>query len=127
MNEDISIQSSQLYALTSIPGGQEGQVFTAPWQAEIFAITLSLHEQGVFKWGEWAEILGTKIREAQNQGDPDIGDTYYNHWLAALEQMIVNKGIDQNDQLRQLYIAWDDAARSTPHGQAIELGHTNMP
>ena len=130
MNEDLSTQSSQhkaLASLQSIPRDLEGPVFTAPWQAEIFAITLSLHEQDVFKWSEWADILSTKIKEAQDQGDPDMGDTYYHHWLAALEQMIINKDIGENGQLRQLYNAWDEAAQSTPHGQAIELDQVNIP
>lgn len=124
MTNDISAPRSQheaLNALPSIPKDDEGPVFTAPWQAEIFAITLSLYEQDVFKWTEWAELLSNKIKEAQDLGDPDLGDTYYHHWLGALEQMIISKGIDENDQLLELYNAWDLAAQSTPHGQAIEL------
>jgi len=116
-----------LASVSSIPRDNEGPVFTAPWQAEVFAITLSLHEQKLFKWTEWAEVLSAKIKEAQERGDPDLGDTYYHHWLAALEHMIVSKGIGEQRQLQLLYNAWDKAAHSTPHGQPIELGKADIP
>lgn len=125
MKSTSSTQGDALVSVPSIPRDQEGPVFSAPWQAEVFAITLSLHEQDVFKWSEWADMLSTKIKEAQDLGDPDLGDTYYHHWLTALEQMIINKNIGANGQLRQLYNAWDEAAQSTPHGQAIELAQAD--
>jgi nitrile hydratase accessory protein len=60
-------------------------VFSAPWQAQAFALALALHERGVFTWPEWAQALAGAIRRAQAAGDPDLGDTYYRHWLDALE------------------------------------------
>ena len=50
-------------------------------------MTLSLHEQGVFTWSEWATALSKEIRSAQQAGDADRGDTYYLHWLKALEAL----------------------------------------
>jgi Nitrile hydratase beta subunit, N-terminal len=38
--------------------GDGGPVFEAPWQANAFAMTLALHQRGVFTWTEWA--LSTK-------------------------------------------------------------------
>ena len=113
--------STVLQAVPSIPKDDEGPVFSEPWEAEVFAMTLSMHEQGVFTWKEWAAMLSNSIRKAQQQGDPDLGDTYYSHWLTALEHMIVQKRIGSRSQLDQLRNEWDHAARSTPHGQPIEL------
>lgn len=90
-------------SVLSIPRNDAGPVFSAPWQAEIFAITLILYEQEIFSWIEWSEMLRSKINDAQDDGDPDLGDTYYHHWLAALEQMIVDKGVGDTAQLEQLY------------------------
>jgi len=110
-----------LDAVATIPRDASGPVFNAPWEAEAFAMTLALHEQGVFTWPEWAETLANSIKQAQQQGDADLGDTYYQHWLSALEHIVVCKGITDRSELGNLRIAWDEAARSTPHGEPIVL------
>ena len=110
-----------LNTIRSIPRDADGPVFEAPWQAEIFAITLSLHEQHLFTWNEWADQLSRSIKRAQAHGDQDLGDTYYLHWLDALENMIVAKGIGNADQLTELYTQWESAAANTPHGESIVL------
>jgi nitrile hydratase accessory protein len=84
-------------------------------------MTLALHQRGVFTWAEWAQTLHTAIRDAQAAGDPDRGDTYYAHWLTALERITAAKGCVTPDGLRDRQHAWDAAARRTPHGQPIEL------
>ena len=121
MSTDHQIAATVFRAIPSIPKDDEGPVFSEPWEAKVFAMTLSMHEQGVFTWKEWAAMLSDSIRQAQQQGDPDLGDTYYSHWLTALEQMIVQKQIGSHSQLDQLRTEWDHAARHTPHGQPIEI------
>ncbi|HWS74426.1 MAG TPA: nitrile hydratase accessory protein [Quisquiliibacterium sp.] len=106
----------------SMPCGAEGPVFAEPWQAQAFAITLALHERGHFEWPEWAGYLSRAIRDAQAQGDPDTGETYYLHWLSALERLLVDKGLAQPLALTALRQAWRVAAEATPHGQPVRLG-----
>jgi len=113
--------SALLQTLPTIPGDNDGPVFKEPWQAEIFAMTLTLYERGVFSWSEWADQLSRSIKSAQDDGDPDLGDTYYLHWLDALEKIIISKGIGAAEQLNTLYAEWENAANTTPHGQTIEL------
>ncbi len=108
--------------LPHLPCDSEGPVFSQPWQAHAFALVLALHERGVFEWPEWAERLSAEIRRAQADGDPDLGDTYYLHWLAALERLLLEKGIAQPLALTALRQAWRVAAELTPHGQPIVLG-----
>ncbi len=67
--------------------------FRAPWEAQIFALVVQLGDRGVFTWKEWAESLGAAIREAQAEGDPDLGDTYYRHWVRALERLLAARGL----------------------------------
>ena len=67
--------------------------FREPWEAQAFAMTVKLHEAGHFTWPEWAAVLSEEIAEAQKRGDPDLGTTYYHHWLRALERMVVEKGM----------------------------------
>jgi len=98
-----------------------GAVFAEPWQAHAFAMTLQLHEKGLFSWPEWAAALTGEIRKAQNAGDTDTGVTYYTHWLNALEIMVLGKQLGTADQIHDLEHAWEAAAARTPHGQPIVL------
>lgn len=127
VNTDASKQraAAEAEALSKVPAiprdGVGDVIFAEPWQAEVFAMTLSLYEQGLFTWTEWAEELSTQIRVAQTEGDQDLGDTYYHHWLSALESMVVKKQIGSQDGLQSLYQRWDRAAQQTPHGQPITI------
>lgn len=122
MPDTCKSEAAALAALPSIPRDDAGPVFAEPWQAKAFAIVLQLHERGLFTWNEWAETLSAVIKEAQAAGDPDTGDTYYQHWLKALERVIAAKGASSAKALSERRDAWDRAARATPHGQPIELG-----
>ncbi|KQX39640.1 nitrile hydratase accessory protein [Variovorax sp. Root434] len=104
-----------------MPRDADGPVFSALWEAQAFAMTLALHERGLFTWPEWAEALAAQISEAQAAGDPDTGQTYYLHWLAALEKLVASKGASSGDELARYRHAWEHAAGRTPHGQPIEL------
>jgi nitrile hydratase accessory protein len=110
-----------LAALPTIPRRGDVPIFAEPWQAEAFAMAIALHERGVFSWNEWAAALAAEIKAAQAAGDPDLGDTYYRHWLSALERLVVEKDIASRRQLDAQKLAWDRAARATPHGQPILL------
>lgn len=96
-------------------------VFAEPWQAQAFAMTLALHERGLFSWPEWAATLTQAIRQAQADGDADLGDTYWRHWLAALEAIVTAKGAAGDGELARTAHAWEHAAERTPHGQPITL------
>lgn len=107
--------------LANVPRAKEGPVFAAPWQAQAFAMTLALYEKGLFTWSEWASCLAEEIKRAQRAGDPDLGDTYYEHWLAALERIVADKGAAQPLALEKTREAWKKAAERTPHGRPIVL------
>ncbi len=104
-----------------IPHDADGPVFREPWEAQAFAMTLALHERGLFTWPEWAATLAKEIKRAQGEGDPDTGETYYTHWLAALERLVTEKGVASEQTLHRYRDAWDHACDRTPHGQPIEL------
>ena len=107
-------------ALT-IPHDEHGPVFHAPWEAEAFALAVSLNERGLFTWKEWAATLGDEIKKAQAAGDPDTGETYYRHWLATLERILAEKGVIERGVLARTRAAWQRACARTPHGAPIAL------
>jgi nitrile hydratase accessory protein len=108
-------------ALPSLPRDEGGPVFREPWEAEAFAMTVALYRRGLFTWLEWAATLAEEIKRAQAAGDPDTGDTYYHHWLNALERLVAEKGVTDRATLGRYRNAWDHAADRTPHGTPIEL------
>ena len=117
----MSIEEDAIAAVPGIPRDPEGPVFREPWEAQAFAMAVALHERGLFAWSEWTVVLGDEIKRAQANGDPDTGDTYYRHWLAALERIVAEKGVTDVAALARYRDAWDHAAERTPHGKPIVL------
>jgi len=113
--------ATELPRLQGRPSDRDGPVFREPWEAHAFALAVSLHQRGLFTWPEWATALAAQIDAAQAAGDADLGDTYYRHWLAALEALVQLKGASSTAELTRYRDAWDHAADRTPHGQPIEL------
>lgn len=104
-----------------LPSDGDGPMFRAPWEAQAFALTLALFDRGLFSWTEWTTTLAAEITRAQDNGGPDGRDTYYRHWLAALERIVEEKGLSDPRALTRARAAWDQAALRTPHGTPIEL------
>lgn len=104
-----------------IPECSGEPVFREPWEAQAFAMVVALHGAGVFTWSEWADVLSGTIKAAQSAGDPDLGDTYYHHWLRALESIVGEKNLVMSQALELRKEEWRKAAARTPHGQPIML------
>ena len=107
--------------LEQIPRGEDGPVFSAPWEATAFALAVRLSQEGHFTWREWTESLTQEIAEAQKQGDPDLGNTYYHHWVSALERLCAEKDLAGRPEMDRRKEEWRRAYLSTPHGKPIEL------
>ena len=60
-------------------------------------MTVRLHEQGHFTWPQWTEALSATI-------------------AAALEKLVVAKGLGSQDEFGRLKDDWTEATVSTPHG-----------
>jgi nitrile hydratase accessory protein len=107
-----------------LPADSGGPVFAEPWQAQAFALAVTLSEQGHFTWKEWTAALADELEAAASRGEPDDSSRYYEHWLAALERMVTVKGLAERTALIARKEAWTEAYRTTPHGRPIELRKT---
>ena len=117
--------SEALPDIPGLPADGDEPVFSAPWQAQAFALAVSLNEAGHFTWGEWTDCFAPILKEAQTApgaDTADVNETYYQAWLKALERLVVQKGITTAPVLSERKDAWDRAARATPHGEPIILG-----
>lgn len=86
--------------------------FEAPWQADLFGLTVALSQAGAFSWPDWTRTFGAELAR---------GTDYWPAWLAALETIAQDRGLAQAEQIADLAAHWQRAARATPHGQPIRL------
>jgi nitrile hydratase accessory protein len=118
---DVIADSNRLSDLPRLPRDEGGPVFAEPWQAQAFALAVTLSEQGHFTWKEWAATLAVELKAAADRGEPDDGSHYYEHWLAALEQLVSSKQLADPIELVKRKDEWADAYRHTPHGKPVQL------
>ena len=114
-------QTVDLDSLPRIPRDAEGPVFRAPWEAQAFGMVVALHQRGCFTWREWASYLADEIAAAKAQGEADDGTRYYEHWLAALEDLAAARRLADPADLAERKNAWAAAYARTPHGKPVEL------
>jgi nitrile hydratase accessory protein len=91
-------------------------VFAEPWQAQAFALAVTLNERGLFSWSEWTEAFGAELKQQTDESD------YFEAWLRTLEKLTIAKGMARDGELEALAKAWLAAAEATPHGKPIVLG-----
>lgn len=96
-------------------------VFAEPWQARAFALAIKLSESGHFSQQEWTVALARALRQASAGDRIDDGSHYYDHWLSALETLVVEKGLANDVALSARKEAWRDAYERTPHGKPVTL------
>ncbi len=107
-----------------LPDGflEDGEpVFREPWEAQAFALAVSLIQSGRIQWTDWAETLGDEIRRAEESGIPSDGSGYYQLWLNALERLADARGLASAGELSSLKQAWRNAYERTPHGQPVSI------
>lgn len=98
---------------------KDGPVFREPWEAQVFAMIVSLHERGAFTWNEWAQALGKKLKS-------EMQENYYESCLKTLETLVERNYILSHEERLDRIEAWDRAARATPHGQPITLSQNSQ-
>lgn len=121
MSQSDAALADALASVAPIPRDDEGPVFAEPWQAQVFALTLQLHAAGLFTWNEWAQALGSEIRDHLEHGGCTDGSDYYERWCEALEHLVVAKGASTPELINDMSARWIRAAEATPHGMPIEL------
>lgn len=109
---------------TQLPQGylaDNEPVFSEPWQAQAFSLAVHLIESGKISWQQWAQALGEEIAGAAAQGIAEDGSGYYELWLRALEKLVTDANLVQENELAELEAAWRQAYLDTPHGQPVQL------
>lgn len=87
-------QIADMEGKTALPRQSGELVFQDPWEGEAFAMAVALCEQGHYPWSHFRDHLVAQIAAAEEKELlPESSPTYYEHWLAALETLLIEKQI----------------------------------
>ena len=100
---------------------QPEPVFSQPWHAQGFAVTVRLNETGHLPWPDWAAAFSETLKQHGLSKELDGGDDYFLAWLETLETILVSKGVARTGDIAALKAAWEAAYLNTPHGQPVRL------
>lgn len=103
------------------PAGAPEPVFSEPWHAQLFALTVKLNEDGHFSWPDWAARFAATLKAHGVQKELDGGDDYFTAWLETLEGMLADSGQAGRDEADLMKAAWEQAYLTTPHGAPVHL------
>jgi nitrile hydratase accessory protein len=83
------------------------RVFEQPWESRAFGAALALRDSGVLDFEEFRAALVERIQGAEP-------GSYYEHWQAALERVLAERGVVSHEEL---------AARVESHKSAPRSSH----
>ena len=77
---------------TALPRKNGELVFDEAWQGSVFGMTVAMCHVACFAWREFLAQLIAEIAHAEREGE---ASTYYERWLSAFENLLVDKGLLQ--------------------------------
>ena len=107
---------------TAPPRDNGELVFAAPWESRAFGLAITMAEAGLFSWDQFREHLSARIARWESQSEQDQGDgwSYYECWLDALEQLVVEQGVIETGAVGERADALSQRTPGHDHG---EHGH----
>jgi nitrile hydratase accessory protein len=96
------VTPSALESITG-PGGDDALprrngelVFEAPWESRAFGVAVALHDAGAIDFEHFRAHL---IAEISAHGEESDGSGYYEHWLDALQRILLEQGVVSVDEV----------------------------
>ena len=105
----------------TFPTDAPDPVFSEPWHAQLFALTVKLNEDGHFAWPDWAARFAETLKAHGLHKELDGGDDYFSAWLVTLEALLAETGQAGPEETARMKTAWEAAYLSTPHGAPVRL------
>jgi nitrile hydratase accessory protein len=99
MTTSIEPEIANMGGAAALPRKNGELVFEEPWQGRVFGIAISLHREGAYDWEEFRQRLISQIQASDCKADENPG--YYHSWLAALEGLVMHRGVVNPDELGQ--------------------------
>jgi nitrile hydratase accessory protein len=73
-------------------------VFQAPWESRAFGVAIALHDAGAIDYEAFRSRLIAEIAEHEAVED---GTAYYERWLSALEELLIEQRIVSTAEIGQ--------------------------
>ena len=98
------------FAITSMLGQADSPprfdgrlCFGEAWQRSVFGVALALAKSGHFDWEDFrVELIASIAEWERTHALDDPSWNYYEHWLAALERVIIEKQLATAEELSML-------------------------
>lgn len=103
--QGLSAQAERLIAhmqgTAALPRKNGELVFNAPWESRAFGMATALYEQGLYqRWDEFRDRLIAEIAASERRHrEHEEPWNYYERWLAALERLLVEKGMLSKEEI----------------------------
>jgi nitrile hydratase accessory protein len=96
-------QIAEMSGQAGLPRKSGELVFHNPWERRAFALAVALCQRGVYPWNDFRDHLIAEIaaseRAEKTGGSGSPPRSYYENWLAALEKLLIKKGICAPEQM----------------------------
>jgi nitrile hydratase accessory protein len=109
MSEEADPRIAAMEGDTALPRSNGELVFQAPWEGRAFGTAVVLSDRGTYPWTEFSEQLAKEIAVEGADASPE---TYYEHWVAALEQLLLDRGIVTTEEIELRHHEYESGARS---------------
>ncbi len=95
MERHANFEIADMSGSGALPRRSGELAFHDEWERRAFALAVVLSEQGEFVWDEFRQHLIASIAATgETPAKPRVdGPGYYEHWLAALEKTLSEKGV----------------------------------
>jgi nitrile hydratase accessory protein len=80
----------QMEGAAALPRSNGELVFAAPWEGRAFGMAVALYDQRIYPWRDFRDRLVAEIAAAEQAGIPS---SYYERWLASLENLVIARGM----------------------------------
>jgi nitrile hydratase accessory protein len=96
MAPDADRAISEMEGETALPRKNGELVFEEPWEGRAFGLAVALNESGFYEWRAFRDQL---VDEIAKEDAAETGSTYYERWLASLEELLVARGLVTKSEL----------------------------
>lgn len=118
---------ADMEGVAALPRKSGELIFQAPWEGEAFALAVALCERGMYPWSDFQSHLIAAIATADGkQFPPETQPTYYEHWLVALEALLIEKNILSKTHIDR-QATWLARAASGSRTRSFVPGAWDMP
>src|SRR5271163_2709771 len=94
--------AADLNSPASIPRPNGEPVFNEPWESRAFGIAVALCERGLYTWDEFRDQLIAEVTAADALGSHS---SYYERFLAALENLLMTMNICPASEIENQMVA----------------------